>query len=76
MEFQQMSLELLFEGEKMENNQIKDNVFCIDCHGWQEQIYRGNFKDGSHTYKRYICCQCGTENDVEDEENTIEIIDL
>lgn len=51
----------------MENKQVKDNVFCIDCHGWQEQIYKGEFKDGSHTYKRYICCQCGAENDVEEE---------
>ena len=51
----------------MENNQIKDNVFCIDCHGWQEQIYQGKFKDGGHTYHKYICCLCGTENIVEEE---------
>ena len=56
----------------MENNQIKDNIFCIDCCGWQEQKYKGQFKDGVHTYNRYICCQCGTENDVEDEEMPIE----
>ena len=53
-------------GANMENNQIKDNVFCIDCHGWQEQIYKGKFKDGGHTYHKYICCLCGSENIVEE----------
>lgn len=51
----------------MEKDQIKDNIFCISCYGWQEQIYKGKFMDGAHAYKRYLCCQCGTENDVEDE---------
>lgn len=57
---------------EMENKQIKDSVFCVDCYGWQEQIYKGKFKDGIYTYKRYVCCQCGTENDVKDEETPIE----
>lgn len=52
----------------MENNQIKNNVFCTDCNRWQEQIYKGELKDGIHIYKRYVCCECGCENDVEDDE--------
>ena len=52
----------------MKNNQVKDNVFCVYCYGWQEKIYKGKCKYGIHTYKRYICCQCGTENNVKDDE--------
>ena len=50
----------------MENNQEKHNVFCVGCYGWQEQIYKGDVKDGKYTYKRYVCCQCGMENNIED----------
>ena len=52
----------------MENNQEKHNVFCVGCYGRQEQTYKGEFKDNGHTYKKYICCQCGTENNVEKKE--------
>lgn len=52
----------------MENYQIKEIVFCIDCYGRQEQIYKETFKDGNHNYKKYVCCQCGAENIVEEKE--------
>lgn len=52
----------------MELNQHKE-VFCICCYGRQEQVYKEQFEKDGCVYKRYVCCQCGTENDIKTENN-------
>lgn len=45
-------------------NSIHDNVFCVDCNGRRSQRLAGkNIYDGT---LRYICPECGCENNVED----------
>lgn len=47
------------------DKEIYDNVFCVDCDGWRRQKLAGkNIYDGM---LRYICTECGCENNVEDE---------
>lgn len=42
---------------------IYDNVFCVDCNGWRNQKLSGkNIYDGT---LRYVCKECGCENNVE-----------
>ena len=40
-----------------------DDVFCVDCNGYRRQrLARKNIYDGM---LRYICTECGCENNVE-----------
>lgn len=53
----------------MDNNDT-ENVFCVDCDGWRNQKYVGkNIYDGT---LRYICSECGCENNIEDD-STLQI---
>lgn len=47
------------------DKEIYGNVFCVDCDGWRRQKLAGkNVYDGM---LRYICTECGCENNVEDD---------
>lgn len=47
------------------DNDVYDNVFCVDCNNWRKQKLAGkNIYDGT---LRYICQECGCENNVEDD---------
>lgn len=51
----------------MDQNEY-DNVFCGDCSGWRRQRLAGkNIYDGM---LRYICTDCGCENNVENDSIT------
>lgn len=42
-----------------------DDVFCVDCNGFRKQKLAGkNIYDGT---LRYICTECGCENNIKDE---------
>lgn len=41
------------------------DIYCVDCDRIERQKMLFTFRDGSHTFEKYLCCECGCENDEE-----------
>lgn len=46
-------------------------MYCDNCKRHTDHRFMGNFKDGIRTLGRYICKDCGTEQEGESRENPV-----
>lgn len=50
----------------MENNQKE--IFCLSCYGTQKQLYIGRFTIDDSIYDKFVCCMCGHENKIKQQD--------